>query len=398
MKIDASDLTVGRPSKAVALAILFGGLGAICFTGLLYWFTAGYWASLGLLVPCALLAFATARFRDNLSVQWIAASVTAYVLSAGVLIVVIAWNSTLSPSMKFLACALFVLLMVVVATASALGGNELRRLSRLTEAEKEERARKEQEKKTRSEIDMTAFFLGALGVFRTCSLLSINPFIDVSQSTGKFWLLITGPVLIAAALSVHFTRFFAFCVIGCVLCLVTANPIAILICIVCLVTLFKSDVLDVFERGRKTAPLNSEPTDAHSLRNRLENLRRAGDNWILKWPDSVLRTVRAMLLLTHIVCAMLIFSFHYQTNSSSHDSETVLTFGSPKPWLTAETYRKSTWNGSENGTGKGMPNGMNSGFNLKYHFDGIFFWVFLIVTFATLLKWKIDLATKPASS
>ncbi len=391
--------------------IFVGGFGTICLTGLLYWITTSYWASLGLLIPSAFVAFGVARFRDDFSIQWIAATVSAHVLSAGVLIAVIAWNSEASPFTRFLACTLFVLLMVIVATASVFGGNELRRLSRLTEAEKEERARKAKDAKTRSEIDTTAFLVGALGIFRTFSLLCFNPLIDASQSSGKFWGFITGPVLIAAAISMHFTRFFTFCVIGCVLCLVTGNPLAILICITGLMTLIKSDVLDLFERRQRAssaaglhstklpleAPLNYEPTDKPTLRNRWENFRRTSDNWIRQWPASVLRMVRALLLLTQLVCAFLILSFHFQTNSSRHDSETILTFGSPKPWLTTEIYRKSTWDGSEDGTDKVMPSGMKSGFNLKYHFDGIFFWVFLIVTFATLLKRKIDLATKPFS-
>ncbi len=339
--------------------------------------------------------------------RWIVASVTACVLSATALNAVIATHAEFSTSAKLIACMLLALLMAFVATMSALGGNELRKLARMTKAEREERAqerkKKAKEQETRSGIEMIAFFLGATGFFRTLGL---------SHEAQTYWMFgcsITGPILIAAAISMHHTRFFAFCAVGCVLSFVTGNPLAILIGIAGLVTLFKTDVQALFESQQQTAltaRLHSAtptmeasrsylPLGSRTIRHRWESFCMASSNWIRSWSESGLRIVRSFFLVIQLACMFLIFSFHVETNFSVDNKETLFTLGSPSPWFTTKIFQKTTEKEMGDGLSKRFSSNMQSGFNWSCQFQGVIIIVFLIAIATALLNWRIDLVTKP---
>ncbi len=411
----SSGLSVARHPKLIEWVMLSGGLASTGFAALLYWFTESFWASLGLTVPSAFLAFWVSRFRDKMSGPWIAASVTACVLSASALIAVIAVQADSSSFEKFISCALLMALMAIVATLSALGGNELRRLARLTRTEKEEWTRKAKEMETRNGIDTVAFFLGATGFFRTLSLFSIVPLSEKSQSSTTPWLAFTGPLLIVASISMHHTRFFVFCAIGCVLSFVTGNPFAILVGIAGLLTLFKSDVRSLFQneqritdstqradatqRNATTQTMNATlaylPADSKTIRHRWGFLSRASDNWIRGWGKSVLQIVRSSLLLTHLACLILAFSFQVESKFSGDERETVFNLGSPKPWFSIESFQKPIEGDNNEGSSKTPSRGIRSGVHWRFHLSAGILWVVLIAIVSAFVIWRIDLITKP---
>lgn len=95
-KSTSSDLPFAIRSQHRDWTMFFGGLASIGLVALLYWIIETPWASLGLAIPSAFLAFWISRFRARMSVRWLAASVTACVLSATALIAVIATHMELS--------------------------------------------------------------------------------------------------------------------------------------------------------------------------------------------------------------------------------------------------------------------------------------------------------------
>lgn len=410
------DIPTAIHSKSLVWAILVGNFASLGLIMIAYGFTESNWVSLVLLLPCVCLAFCISRFRDSMSLRGMATCITIFILWATVLISVIATRSDWAVSNKIIACIWLGMLLLLFGTIGTLVGYELRRLSRLTVAEKEERSRKTKEQKTRSGISEVAFIVGALGFFRTLSLFSAEAGEDKAYSVWTNWFSISGPIIVVSAICMHNTRFLAFCVAGCLLCFVTGNPIAILIGIAGLVTLLKSDVSVLFDRKPQspttdvlhptTTPLEATriytPTNTQHSYPPWAAIRNTAKNWIQSWSGSRLQIVQSSLLLIHIACMFFFFSFSFQNKVVDKDREFLFTLGSPTPWFNIKSFEN--WSNVEVEKVGGLSTTLaksferKSGLNWSYQFSNFFCWVLLIAIASALLNWRIDLARNPVAS
>ena len=151
------------------------------------------------------------------------------------------------------------------------GANE--QVTEETEKKAEERAEKELEEELEKEekeeevpkesLEWAAWCIGAVGAFRTWSLLSDSNWSDIFEnftlsqfdSPRAFVLALSGPVILFAAILMNQARLYWFSLTACVLCLLSGSCFPVMIGIWALVTLFDPRVRALLDR--KSTRLNS---------------------------------------------------------------------------------------------------------------------------------------------
>jgi hypothetical protein len=241
------------------------------------------------------------------------------------------------------------------------GANEQAAADAVEKAEQEkfeeEEKKEEEEEVPKESLEWAAWCVGAVGAYRCWRLFADSDWSDIfatftlSQfdSPRAFVLMLSGPIMLFAAIFMNQARLFWLSVTACVLCLLSGSCFSVIIAIWALFTLFDPRVRALFAAnnepstnagtvGAKPAkPADPELTRVYGIVIG-STLGHAVTAWWRERDSLFTRTVQTLLLLVHLGCLLAFLSFS-GTGDETDQSGQEFTYdiGYPSPWYTSES-------------------------------------------------------------
>jgi hypothetical protein len=218
------------------------------------------------------------------------------------------------------------------------------------EEEKEEEV-EEEEESPQENVQLAAYGIGAVGMFRSWILFTTSD----SLTTGQFdfsqemLLGLTGLVVLIAAVAMYHAKFYWFGVTGCVLCLLSGSCMPVMIGVWSLFVLFDPKVRDLFLANKldlhaasgsagAALPTTVKPPlqkrDGDIVGSTLSNV---WTDWWCERDVLFTRSVQTVVMLLHLGCLLAFLSFSSQATTND-DGQRMFTheIGSPTPWFTVK--------------------------------------------------------------
>ena len=219
---------------------------------LLFSATRSTWSLLALAIPMIGLPFWFSWQLHKISIRSITTLAVGNVLATCLFIgFVVAFANKSKSSHEALLQILALCGAALCGVGAGVGGNLLRQLSFLSESELLVRAQKKLEASTLENLQVMAFIIGIVGVFRSCFLIS--EFWTASETVGwKLVLLgLTGPIVLVGAIAMSHAIFFPLVLIACVLCMLSGNPISFIVGVCGLWSLFSVNSRLLFRKNSR---------------------------------------------------------------------------------------------------------------------------------------------------
>ncbi len=331
---------------------------------------------------------------------------TANAIAAVLLLSAATWQSELSIPAKVIGVSVLVIVLFATGLSVSLLGRSLRQYAGLSVFEKAERKRMNREKETKESLSVVAFFVGLVGFFRILTLFSAKTW-NSQDGLGPGGLLValSGPCVLVGAIVMSNAKFYSFSIAASVLCMISGNPLSILLGIIALSMLVKEEVRSLFANRIKNSLTQASPVNATlpydstklgGIRLKLTSFLQAGSKLLQSLSESMVRAIQGVLILVHLFCMLLLFSFSSQYSSSDEKGQNYLfAIGSPEKWI---SFQISDEKRAVKNAAGAESHQLNSKVAWGLHPNTPFYWTLLLAVLTCILYGIIQAGRNPAKN